>query len=140
MICTKNHKNKLIRISENGRTLLFKNPEAKEYSVTRVDGCLINDEKKKCDFLVSEKDSASVFVEFKGRNVEEACAQLKETINHKNVRDIIETKIACIVMCSKFPKFDTYVIKAKEHFAKKYKAHLHVFTGNREIEMAKIVR
>lgn len=136
--CTVKMSHSKILIEENKRKATFLNPRRMPYEVSKVDNCLITGGIR-CDYLVSEVGSASVLVELKGANVEHACAQLMSSVENANIKPLLEPKFGFLVICSKYPKFDTFVARAKTAAAKKYKSGFHVFSNQRDVEIHKIV-
>ncbi|TAJ34808.1 hypothetical protein [Bosea sp. (in: a-proteobacteria)] len=124
----------IVKVEENQMVALFKNPERKEYHLYSVDGCVVT-EGSRCDYLVSEVGGASVFVELKGKDVAHACEQLHATISNPVIKDLRENKVGFLVVCSKYPRFDSFVARAKTQFAKKYKAGFHVVTKRVEVDI-----
>lgn len=136
--CTQLVTHSRVKVEENKRKAVFRNPKNKKYSVVTVDGCLINDGARS-DYLVSESETASVLVELKGRDVEHACQQLLATAGRKEVRGLLEKKVGFLVVCRKYPSFDTFVAKAKQKCAKEYKAGFHVVCDQGEFDIEDVV-
>jgi len=136
--CTEVTTDKLIFVEEHKRKVVFRNPCGRVYRKTIVDGCLIQDGIR-ADYLVSEAKSASVIVELNGSCVEHACEQLFVTAEHPSIKPLLEVKIGFIVMCSKYPRFDTFVRKAKDRCRKKYKCGFHVVCTRREFDIDRVV-
>lgn len=115
----------VVKVEENKRKALFKNDDRKDYAISRIDNCIVMDGVR-ADYLVSKVGCASVLVELKGKNVEHACEQLFASATHKDVKPLIENKLGFLIVCSKFPKFDTHVIRAKTRAARQFKAGFQV--------------
>ncbi|WP_162241549.1 hypothetical protein [Methylobacterium sp. Leaf117] len=136
--CTIVVSHKLVKVEENKRKAVFRNPESKEYRITKVDNCVVT-EGPRTDYLVSEKGSVSVLVELKGKDVEHACEQLFASADHASVRPLLESRIGFVIVCSKYPRFDTFVAKAKNTAAKRYKSGFHVICDQRELDIIRAV-
>ncbi|QDE01469.1 hypothetical protein [Roseomonas mucosa] len=138
--CIKTNKFPLVSVKENKRQATFKNPERKPHKIVEIDGCLIDgSEEIKCDYLVSEIGSSSVLIELKGGDVEHGCEQLLATAEHDAIRPLLEKRVAFLMICSKYPRFDSFVAKAKQKCAKKYKTGFHVLCDRRELEMHRVM-
>lgn len=136
--CTKIVNHSKIVFKESGRKAVFSNERQLDHAITQVDGCLIENGMR-CDVIISQKECGSVLVELKGKDVEHACLQLKATVDHKLVRPLLEKQIGFLVICSRFPRIDAYVMREKQRFAKHYRAGLHVFCNQREVTVEKLV-
>ncbi|MFC3071080.1 hypothetical protein [Phenylobacterium soli] len=127
-----------IKVEENGRKAIFKNPEKEPYVRTLVDGCIVT-EGPRTDYLVSKAGKASVLVELKGSDVAKACEQLLASAKHPNVKPLLEGRLGFLVICSKYPRFDTFVAKAKQQCAKQHKAGFHVVCDQGEFDIERVV-
>lgn len=136
--CTNVARHTLIKVEENRRKVIFFNEDRMEYSISVVDGCLIKNGIR-ADYLISKNKVASVVVELKGSGVEHACDQLLATVEHENIIPLLEKKIGFIVVCSKYPRFDSFVARAKNKCAKKYRAGFHVVCDQRELNIERVV-
>lgn len=135
--CTNTVSHSLIKVEENRRAATFKNPTRKTFKVTEVDGCLIT-EGPRCDFIVGEPGSVSILVELKGTDVSHACDQLFATAAHPSARGILEGQIGFLVICSRYPRFDSFVAKAKQTAAKRYRAGFHVVSDKGEFDAVRV--
>ncbi len=111
---------------ENKRKLTINNPSAKVIRKIKVDGCLIIDSGKRCDYMFEIDDLASqviywvIYLELKGCDIEKAYNQLVATID----RFIVEhrgIKKECHIVASRVPKarpkssaIKNQVVKRKE--------------------------
>lgn len=138
--CTEILSHSNIKVEENKRKAIFLNPSKAEFSVTKIDGCLVTGEEIRCDYLVSEIGEASALVELKGKDVSHACDQLLASARHNKVKPLLEDKIGFLVVCSKYPRFDTFVAKAKQRAAKEFKAGFHVVCDRGEFNIRDLVR
>lgn len=136
--CISLKNDKKIRINDAGKKVVFLNEEKSEYEVVRVDGCFIT-EGKRCDFFLKNTGMASVFIELKGKNIEEACEQLKVTASNKKILTKKEKKNGFLVVCSRYPRFDTYIARYKEYFAVQHKSGFRVIQTDREVRLLDVV-
>ena len=132
--CTRAVTHSRIKVEENKRKAIFRNPQNDVYKVSVIDGCLVKDGVRS-DFLVSKPDTASVIVELKGTDVEHACDQLFASAEHPNVAGLLENRLGFMVVCSRYPRFDAFVARAKQRAAKRYKAGFHVITKEGEFDI-----
>lgn len=134
--CVKSVTHKKVKIEEKGRSATFVNETKKLFLVVEVDGCLVTgNHMPRCDYLVSLPDIASVFVELKGRNVEHATEQLFASIGNSDVKKFATGKLAFLVMCKRYPRFDTFVRRAKNAAMRDFRAKLHVICDQRDLEI-----
>lgn len=138
-MCTKQVSHSKIKVEENKRKAVFNNPLRELYEVSVVDGCLIK-QGIRCDNLVSKKNSSSVLIELKGGDVAHAANQLFAAAVHPNVVSLVEDRIGFLVICSKFPKFDTFVRKAKDRAAKQFGAGFHVVCNQGTFDIETVVK
>lgn len=134
-MCTEVLRHSKIKVEQNKKKAIFDNPLRVEFEVSNIDGCVVTSGVR-CDNLVSRKDDCSVLIELKGSDVSHACVQLFESAKHRDVVPLLKENIGFLVVCSKYPRFDTFVRKAKEKAAKEYAAGFHVVknAGNFDIE------
>jgi len=137
--CTEVTYDSRVKVEENKRKAVFLNPLKKRYSVSKIDDCLIK-EGVRADYLVSEVGNASVLVELKGCDVSHACEQLLTSAKHHAVKPLMQNRVGFLVICSKYPRFDTIVSKAKQKCMKEYKAGFHVVCKEREFDIEKVVK
>lgn len=136
--CTISVSHSIVKVQENKRKAAFRNKENDDYAISRVDGCLIENGLR-CDYLVSKIGVASVFVELKGSDVVHACAQLEASASCAELVPLVEKKIGFLVVCSKYPRFDTFVARAKQNMARKFRAGFHVVCGGGEFDIERVV-
>lgn len=135
--CTIISKNSRVKVEENGRKAVFINDTRSEYKVTTIDNCLIT-EGVRADFLVSKVGSTSVLVELKGCDIKHACDQLLSSAEREEVRQLLEASIGFVIVCRRYPRFDTYVARAKARSAKQFKAGFHIVCDQRELYIEKV--
>jgi hypothetical protein len=134
--CCKVVTHPLVKIEENKRRAVFKNPSRSEYEVTQVDGCLITDGIRS-DYLIAS-EGTSVLVELKGACVAHACDQLFASVKHPSVVPFLKKQIGFLVIASRYPRYDDYVRKAKDRSFKEYKAGFHVVCDRGEFDIKRV--
>jgi hypothetical protein len=134
--CTEKNQNKIVPINESGRKFTINNPNRRTISKIKVDGCLIDDEGERCDYLfeVDEPITCAIYVELKGKDVPKAFSQLIATIGYLKKRHNAAKK-ECYIVCSRVPKTGTGVQELREKMKKECKATLIVKTDQYEIEI-----
>lgn len=106
-----------VTVIERGRRANFQNPDRVPFRKVKVDGCLINDGLR-CDWIITKIGTGSVFVELKGRDVAHAFEQLIITLRHTSCNAWVEEKKCFLVVCSKYPSFDTVIAQRQEQARK----------------------
>lgn len=138
--CTKETKSSRIKVAENGRKAVCVNPSPGKvvYHITRVDDCVVK-EGPRTDYLVSEGEDVSVLVELKGSDVGRACEQLFASAEHPEVRKELKSSPGFLVICSKYPRFDTFVARAKTKAARVYGTGFYVVTKEGVFDIRRVV-
>lgn len=116
--------------------MTFLNPAGEEYCLLRVDGCAITDGPRS-DFIISRVGSVSVIIELKGRDVGHAVDQLFFTVSNNNVAEYLEKRRKLLIVCAKYPSFDTKVAKAQVR-AKKLGMTLRVVCRSFECDIGQM--
>ena len=135
--CLETTKAPIVSIKENKRRAQFRNKSKDEFVIGVVDGCLIK-EGPRTDYLVSKVGVASVLVELKGSDVGHACEQIFATVSHPSVSPMLEDKLGFLVICRKYPRFDSFVAKAKQRAMKQYKCGFHIVCNWGEFEIERV--
>jgi hypothetical protein len=135
--CIVNTTDSIVRVHEGKRSASFKNQDRKEYQRIKIDNCVVR-EGIRADYLINERGNASALIELKGKNVEHAAVQLFTSVEHDEVRPLLEDRVGFLVICSRYPRFDSFVLKAKQKAARIYKAGFHVVCDRGEFDINKI--
>ena len=132
--CTTQTTNKLITASEHNRKLTIKNPSAKAVRKIKVDGCLVIDSSKRCDYMFEIIDNSApdkidsvIYLELKGRHIQEAYEQIVATID-KFVTEHRGIKKTCHIVASRVPKTGPEVQQLQVEMLRKKQAKLTVST------------
>lgn len=123
--CIEKTKVTQIKIEENKMKAIFENRDKEEFEKIRVDNCLIKQETA-ADWIISHKQKGAIVVELKGCHVERAIKQIYATIDFWLGYRSGQKNPAALVVCSKYPSFDTEVRKEKRKFRKKYHRELKI--------------
>jgi hypothetical protein len=132
--CTTN--DKIVVVSENNRKFTILNQDCKLIEKIKVDGCLIDDNRERCDY-VFEIDSPcelAIYLELKGRNIEKAYSQLVSTLGYLSSSHA-SLKRECHIVASRVPKAGPKVQELKAKLAKYHKVQLFVHTTKAQINI-----
>lgn len=129
-------RNPKITVSENGRKFTIINNSRLLVIKIKVDGCLINDHRERCDYLfeVSDPCTEAIYLELKGKDVEKAYSQLLSTLGYLSPRHS-KVKKQCHIVASRVPKMSTSIQVLKVKLDKSHQAKLFVHTCQGEIEI-----
>lgn len=134
--CCKKIDYPIVTISEKGSSAIkLLNPDGETWRVCDVDGCLINDDSKRCDRLVGDDETFTLLIELKGRDIEKACEQLTATFQSEIIRPELKGKLGAIVVSRvvKIPAFDSFSAKMKQSFASRFRARFVVERTGRTV-------
>ncbi|MBD9468002.1 hypothetical protein [Pseudoxanthomonas sp. PXM01] len=139
--CRNVTKDSNVKVAEGARSAVFKNLKKAAYHRVRVDGCLIKN-KTAADFMVSCPGVGSVVVELKGTDVEHAVDQIDATLEHvKGCEKLKELRpFAGLVVCARYPRFDTGLQRLTKKFVAKHKVPIHVVAKNDEFDLEKVLK
>lgn len=120
-----------IKVEENGKKVIISNDTKEKYTKLKIDGCLLK-QKTASDWAISKEEFGDLVIELKGCDVDHAVDQIKASIVFLETNNLRNGKLACLIVCSRYPRVDTKIQRAQMEIASKYKAPLHVSTQNRE--------
>jgi len=129
--CSEEIKKKIIAVSENTRKFEIRNDNSRSVNKVRVDGCLIDDNRERCDYLF-EIDKLVIYVELKGSDIQKAYNQLIATIGyckHRHDKSVKE----CYIVASRVPRAGTDIQTLKKKMSSTHKVQLFVKTQKAEI-------
>ena len=122
-----------VKVEENGKKLILLNPNGYEHDVITVDGGLINDHSRRCDYLISEGTAdASLFIELKGRDIKHAIAQFSATLIHNKIFPFLKMRKACVIISAKVPRHTTTIQKELLSFRRNHGIRVHI--RNKKLE------
>jgi hypothetical protein len=91
------------KVEENGRKVVFLNPERTPVKKVKVDGCLITANVPKADYVVAMPGVIDVIVELKGKDIYHAKDQILATLPFWQAHPPFSAKIAALIVCTKSP-------------------------------------
>jgi hypothetical protein len=127
--CTENRADTLIVITEHKRTFTLRNQTKRRVKKVRVDGCLINDKRIRCDYVfeLGQNCRCAVYVELKGSDVGYAFQQLVATMGY-----LVENHQECVRIChivaSRVPRAGPKVQTLQLKMRRAHNARLYVGT------------
>jgi len=127
-----------IKVEENKRRVLIKNDSKEKYIKYKVDGCLISGQIA-CDYVIAKPKVGDVIIELKGTDVDHAVLQILNTANYWKKNKLNSGSLAALVVCTRYPRIDTKIQRAKSKFARDFKGPLHVVTKNEEFEFVRLL-
>lgn len=134
--CTETIHHKIITVEENKRKFIIKNNNAKKVNRVRVDGCLIDEQIEKCDYLFEIYDKVNIilviYLELKGKDIKKAYDQLVSTITYCKDKHNKFTR-ECYVVASRVPKAGTELQVLKKNLSTQYQIALYVHTQQAQV-------
>jgi len=129
MECAKKRADPIISVSENGRTFRLDNPKRRDIVQVKVDGCLIKDERERCDYLfeVPTPTIRVCYVELKGKYIEKAIQQIISTLQHTQ-KDYAGHDKEAYIVCSRVPAASPASQALQIRLQRDYKARLKIKT------------
>jgi hypothetical protein len=116
--------NKIYTFKEQRSSLMLVNEDEVESTKIIVDGCAINDEGVRCDFLHIAKET-EMYIELKGQDVSHAIKQIERTIQILSSDSKTQQKISYII-CTRSPLTSTEIQNYAREFKKKFNSNLIV--------------
>lgn len=128
--CSSKKESAIIVLSDKKQSsakLTIKNPEKRAIYEIKVDGCLISEDKIRCDYLIVLGDCSQYYVELKSKShIEHALKQISATIEfiQKNYPELHNGRIKAVICSKKVPRVTSSFQNQKARFSKKYKAKI----------------
>jgi hypothetical protein len=120
---------------ENSKKFIISNESRVEVKKVQVDGCLILEDRKKCDWLFDIASQHCVyFVELKGKNIPKAVEQLASTIEFTRSYFVDYEKESYIVS-SRVPKMTTDLAKIRKKFFMENQSILNIRNNRIEVKI-----
>lgn len=123
-----------IKVSEKGQQAVILNLENETYHKIKIDGGLVKNVKA-ADWAIkkiSENSCETLIIELKGTDVEHAISQISESIKHIKAYDNKCKKFGALIVCNRFPKFDSKVRKGQDELYRTLRTPLHITSRNTE--------
>jgi len=122
--CSTTSNNKIFTFTEQRSKLVLNNKDQILSTSIHVDGCAINDNGIRCDYLHLAKQ-LEIYIELKGQDIEHAMKQLERTITLLGAGNKQQKRI-CYIICTRSPLASTQIQQYDRHFRNKYNAKLVV--------------
>jgi hypothetical protein len=129
--CVQIVKHSKIKMEESGRKAIFLNPYNDEYTLIRVDGCVVKSGLR-ADWVIISNANNQVFVELKGKDVAHAIEQLESTIELFVKNAWVMPHRGALIMCQQVPKAMTRLQAATDRFRRLYGVRLKVSSSHFE--------
>lgn len=129
--CSQTVRHTRVKVEEGVRKVVFLNEARAEYVKTRVDKCLF-DHETAADYLLVQDPFGSAIIELKGVNCDDGIKQIEATLPKLWRLGLCSGPTAGLVVCNKYPKFDTSLQRAMARFRKEAKVRLHMLYRNSE--------
>lgn len=134
--CTVVTNNSNLVVKENRSSFCLINKAKCIVEKISVDGCLINDNRERCDWLfIVPHLNRALYVELKGSDIAKGASQIEATIRATCEKVSSATK-ECYIATTRVPKFGSQVQKLKIDFRKKYNSVLHVKNGRLSVTVS----
>ncbi|WP_355660380.1 hypothetical protein [Halomonas salifodinae] len=125
------HPKKVLRDKGSKSCFEIDNPSRREFTITRVDGCMIQGHVEKCDYMVGvhEEEEKGVLhlVELKGKKLDKAISQLESTLQ-RVPEEFERYRKLCYAITTVIPKGGPRAMKKKVEFERKNSAILKYST------------
>jgi hypothetical protein len=126
-LCSTETTDSRVVVQEKRSRFEVQNSRRASLKKVQVDGCLINDHREKCDWIIEINDQSqrALFIELKGCDVDKAISQLKSTLTHTRTRYSNYAK-ECFAVTTRFPKHGSSNRKKCLDFHKQTKVTLSI--------------
>lgn len=125
--CVKSTTDSKIKISADGKSIIFENPTKEEFRKVQIDGCEIT-EGMRADYLLQKPGVGQIIIEFKGGDIVHAARQILATAEHLKTHASEYKKIAGLVVCNQYPGgANTQFQRCMQEFRKKYNGILRLY-------------
>lgn len=131
--CRTKLKHSRIKVEEKGRKAVFLNPARAEYYVTRIDGCLVANERA-ADYMVTKCEVGDIVIELKGTDTVHAVSQIAAAVPVVRRHGHCRGRFVGLVVCRRYPKVDTSLQRVRGTFRKNFRTHVHIVSRNREFD------
>ncbi|KAF5052761.1 hypothetical protein DSECCO2_405460 [anaerobic digester metagenome] len=137
--CSETSSNKIITAEENRREFKINNPSKFKISKIAVDGCLIDDQRIRCDYLfeifkIKDILTEVIYLELKGSDIDKAFRQICATLQYCKDRHNIANK-KCFIVASRIPKSGTSTQEYRKKMAILHKVPLQFATSQMSIQI-----
>ena len=120
--CRTTSRNKIFIFKEQRSSLTLENIDQVSSVKIHVDGCAIDDEGVKCDYLHLAKD-IEMYIELKGQDLSHAMLQIERTMELLSSNVKRQVKVSYII-CTRSPLTSTEIQNYDRQFRSKYNSKL----------------
>ena len=106
--------------------------------VSRADGCMYVN-KTSCDFVGSCTEAGDVFIELKGCDVDQGLKQIETTLKDWRAKGWLGRLRAGLIVCTRYPRQDSKIQRARNKFARDFGAPLHVVRHGQSFRFERIL-
>lgn len=123
-----------VKVSDKrSASAIFVNDQGRTYELVQFDGCVIS-QTAACDWIVEIAGNGKVAVELKGCDLDHAVDQILGALNYLRSNSLDSPRVAGLIVCSRYPKIDTKIQRAKQKMKKEFGAHLTIRSNGSKIE------
>lgn len=120
--CRITSNNKFFVFSEQRSQLTLKNKDEVKSTKIHVDGCEIDDDGIRCDYLHLAKE-IEIYIELKGQDLLHAMNQIQRTIKILGSKKKGQVRV-CYIICTRSPLATTEIQHYGRYFKAKYNSKL----------------
>lgn len=124
MTCRTDSSQKLFTFEEKKSKLTLENVDQVISTKILVDGCEINDETIRCDYMLLAK-GIEFYIELKGQDLVHAINQIKATIKRLSA-DVKSKNKKAYIICTRSPLSSTQIQNIKFDLLKNYNSDLQI--------------
>lgn len=135
--CTSKTSKKIVKISDSGKIVKIDNKNEECFEIISIDGCALC-ANTAADFIVRRVGDDWIVVELKGRDIEKATKQIKNTILQYRSSGQARGRMAALIVSNCVPK-SIIAQKIKKDFAREFKSPVHVFSSKNMFEFEKLL-
>lgn len=121
------------------QTAIIENMARDQFILIKFDGCVICNATA-CDWLLIGPNDQFLAVELKGCDVDHAVEQIEAAFIHLRSSGEQISKLAGLVICSRYPRIDTKIQRLKQRLARRFMAPLHIKTDGRDLKFSEFFR
>jgi hypothetical protein len=134
--CTLEIDDSKVVVKENRSKFEVVNSSRMKIKKIQVDGCLINDARERCDWIldIPLPINRVLFVELKGCDVDKAISQLKSTLKYTS-SDYSGRERECFIVTTRVPKFGPSMQKKCIQFFRDTSTKLQVKNSSQTIKI-----
>lgn len=130
-----------IKVDDPGSSVsaVFLNPSKVKHKKHKMDGGHLKNTKS-ADWMLSKFDVGDVIIELKGCDVAKAIEQIIETAKFAAENNMLQGRVAGLVVCTQYPKISTKIQRLSQDFSKKYNGPIKVKCKSAELAFEDALR